>query len=128
MVSLTKAEKIKLKEILTKSEDKEAKSILNKLNKEKKLKYAYNKKEIVALLKKAYKEKKRVKINYYSLSSDEVKWRKVDIYQIGDDFIIAYCHLRDEERTFIIKRINQVAILDESYKSPNGWSPKSKVW
>jgi len=128
MVSLTKAEKMKLKEILTKSKEKEAKSILNKISKEKKLEYAYDKKDVRALLKTAYKEKKKVKIRYYSLSSDEVKWRVVDIYQIGNDFIIAYCHLRNEERTFVISRINQAAILDESYKIPKGWVSESRVW
>ena len=40
MVSLTKIEKQKLKEILAKSESKEAKNILNKISKEKKIKYA----------------------------------------------------------------------------------------
>ena len=72
--------------------------------------------------------KRKVKIKYYSLSSDETKWRTIDIYQIGDDFIIAYCHLREEERTFVISRINQAAILNESYKIPKGWTPESIVW
>ena len=128
MVSLTKTEKQKLKEILVKSEIKEAKKILNKINKEKKLKYAYDKKDVQALLKQAFKEKKNVKIRYYSLSSDEVKWRTVSIYQLGDDFIIAYCHLRGEERTFVTSRINQAAILDESYKIPKGRVSESRVW
>jgi len=127
MVSLTKVEKQKLKEILAKSESKEAKNILNKISNEKKLKYAYDKKEIKSLLKKAYQEKKKVKIRYYSLSSDEVKWRTVSIYQIGSDFIIAYCHLRNEERTFVTDRISQAAILDESYKIPRGWVSESRV-
>lgn len=128
MVSLTKSQKEKLKEILTKTKSKEAKDILKKISNEKKLKYAYDKKEIKALLKRAYKEKKKVKIRYYSLSSDEVKWRTVDIYQLGDDFIIAYCHLRDEERTFVTDRISRAALLDESYKIPKGWQPESIVW
>ena len=128
MVSLTKLQKVKLKEILAKTKSKEAKDILKKIKNEKKLKYAYDKKEIKSLLREAYKEKKRVKIRYYSLSSDEVKWRKVDIYQIGDDFIIAYCHLRNDERTFVIPRINQAALLDERYKIPKGWTPESRVW
>jgi len=128
MVSLTKIEKQKLKEILAKSESKEAKNILNKISKEKKIKYAYDKKEIRALLKQAYKEKKNVKIRYYSLSSDEVKWRTVSIYQLGSDFIIAYCHLRNEERTFATDRISQAAILDESYRIPKGWVSESRVW
>ncbi len=128
MVSLTKIEKQKLKEILAKSETKEAKDILNKISKEKKIKYAYDKKEIRALLKQAFKEKKNVKIRYYSLSSDEVKWRTVSIYQLGSDFIIAYCHLRNEERTFVTDRISQAAILDESYRIPKGWVSESRVW
>src|SRR3989344_5966189 len=128
MVSLTKIEEQKLKEILSKSESKEAKNILSKISKEKKLKYVYDKKEIRALLKQAFKEKKNVKIRYYSLSSDEVKWRTVSIYQLGSDFIIAYCHLRNEERTFITDRISQASILDESYKIPKGWVSESRVW
>jgi predicted DNA-binding transcriptional regulator YafY len=128
MVSFTKYQKDKLKEILAQSKDKEAKEIIKKIDSEKKLKYAYDKKDIKALLRKAFKEKKNIKIRYYSLSSDEVKWRTVSIYQLGSDFIIAYCHLRDEERTFVTDRISQAAILDESYKIPNGWEPESIVW
>ena len=118
MVSLTNVEKSKLKEILTKSNDKEAKEILKKINKDEKKKYVHNKKEIKNLLKQAFEEKKKVKIRYYSLSSDEVKWRVVSIYQFDQEFIIAYCHLRNEERTFIIDRISKASILDERYKIP----------
>jgi len=127
MVSLTKSEKVKLKKVLSKSKDKEAKRILDKINNEKRLKYVYEPKEIHSLLKKAYKQRKNVKIRYYSLSSNEVRWRKVSIYQIGSDFIVAFCHLRGEERTFVTSRISQAAILDESYKIPKDWEPESIV-
>jgi len=128
MVSLTKTEKNKLKEILNKSRDKEAREILRKINEEKKQKYVYDLKDVQALLKKAYKQKKKVKIRYYSLSSDEVKWRTVSIYQFDPDFIIAYCYLRNEERTFVTDRISRATILDESYKVPKGWKPESIVY
>src|SRR3989344_2734371 len=128
MVSLTKEEKQKLKEILVKSEVKEAKNILKKISKEKKLKYVYDQKEISALLRRAYQNKKKIKIRYYSLSSDEVTWRKVAIYQFDSDFIIAFCYLRNEERVFKTARISQVALLDENYKIPKDWTPESKVW
>ncbi len=128
MVSLTKAQKNKLREILAESNDKEAKGILKKLNKEKRRKYAEDKKDIQALLKRAFKEKRDVKIRYYSLSSDEVKWRTVSIYQLGSGFIIAFCHLREEERTFVTDRISKAAILDEPYKIPKGWEPESIVY
>ncbi|MBI2630051.1 WYL domain-containing protein [Candidatus Pacearchaeota archaeon] len=127
MVSLTKTEKQKLKRILSKSKYKDAKDILRKMNNEKRLKYAYDRKDIISLLRKAYKEKKKVKIRYYSLSSDEVKWRIVDIYKLDSEFVIAFCHLRQEERTFVINRINQAAILDESYKVPKDWISESRV-
>ena len=128
MVSLTKNQKEKLKEILAKTKSKEAKEILKKISSEKKLKYVYDKKEINALLKKAYQKKNKVKIRYYSLSSDEVKWRKVAIYQLGSDFIIAFCYLRNGERVFKTARISQAAILEEFYKIPKGWSHESIVY
>lgn len=127
MVSLTKSEKIKLKKVLIELKDNESKEILRKINKEKKQKYVYDLNDVRALLKRAYKEKKVVKIRYYSLSSDEVKWRKISIYQFDKDFIVAYCHLRNEERTFVARRISQATMLDESYKIPNGWKPESIV-
>ena len=127
MVSLTKSEKDKLKQILAKTKDKDAKKILRKINQEKRQKYVYSLRDIQKLLKKAYEEKKKVKIRYYSLSSDEVRWRKVSIYQFDPDFIIAYCYLRNEERTFVINRISQATILDEGYKIPKGWKPESIV-
>lgn len=128
MVSFTKSEKEKLKDILSKSKDKKAKEILNKINNEKRLKYVEDKKDIWTLLKQAFKEKKKVKIQYHSLSSDEVRWRIVSIYQLGSDFIVAFCHLRNEERTFVMDRISRATILDEKYKIPKGWEPESIVW
>lgn len=83
--------------------------------------------EIKRLLRKAFKEKRSVKIKYYSLSSDEVKFRVVDVYQMYNDCIIAFCHLRNEERTFVIDRINQSKLLDEKYEIPNGWEPESII-
>ena len=117
-----------MKEILVQSKENKVKNILSKIDNEKKLKYAYDKKEIKTLLRIAYREKKKVKIRYYSLSSGETKWRRVAIYQLGSDFIIAFCYLRNGERTFVIDRISQVALLDESYKIPKGWKPESIVY
>ena len=72
----------------------------------KKLRYEKEHKEIKKILRKAYKDKRNIKMKYYSLSSDETRFRVVSIYQMGKDYIIAYCHLRNGERTFIINRIN----------------------
>ncbi|MEK6974518.1 MAG: WYL domain-containing protein [Nanoarchaeota archaeon] len=127
MVSFTKSQKKRLKQILTKFKDKEAKEILEKITKRKNNKYVYDLKSIKDLLKKAYEQRKCAKIKYYSLSSDEIRWRKISIYKFDPNFIIAYCHLRNEERTFVISRISQATILDNSYKIPKGWKPGSIV-
>lgn len=127
MVYFTKSEKDKLNEILVKSKDKKIKKILRKIKEEKRLTYVYNLNDIRLLLKKAYNQKKKVKIRYYSLSSDEVKWRTVSIYQFDKDFIIAYCHLRNGERVFRTQRISQATMLDEGYSIPKGWKPENNV-
>ena len=59
--------------------------------------------------------------------SDEVTNRIIDVYQLHDDCVIAYCHLRNDERVFRIDRINKAAILDEKYKIPKGWEPESII-
>lgn len=43
------------------------------------------------------------------------------------DCIIAFCHLREEERTFVVDRINKAALLDEKYKIPKNWTPESII-
>ncbi len=127
MVSLTKTEKDKLKEILAKSKDKEAKVILDKINNEKRLKYVYDRKRIRELLTKAKNEKRKVKIKYYSPHSDEHTTRIIDIYQVYINSIIGFCHLRDEERTFAIERINAVAMLDKNFTITKNWTPESII-
>ena len=79
-------------------------------------------------LRKAFRNKVNIKTKYYSLSSDEVKWRVISIYRIGQDFVQGYCHLRNEERTFVIDRIRSAIVQEEPYELPSNWKPKSKVW
>ena len=69
-----------------------------------------------------------MKIKYYSLSSDEVKWRIVSIYKLENDFMIAFCHLRNGERTFVKDRIRSAIIQEEKYQIPTNWQPQCKVW
>lgn len=128
MVYLTKKEAEKITKELSNTQNKEIKQILEKIGSpEKRLTYFYDKREIKLLLKKAFKEKRKVKIQYYSFSSDEVTNRVIDIYQLHDDCVVAYCNLRNEERTFKIRSINKVALLDEKYKILRNWSPESII-
>ena len=86
-----------------------------------------SKTDINRLLKRAFKEKRKVKIRYYSPHSDESTTRIVDIYKIYNGVIACLCYLREDERNFVIDRINSAIILDEKYTIPKNWSPESII-
>ncbi|MEK6829479.1 MAG: WYL domain-containing protein [Nanoarchaeota archaeon] len=128
MVYLNKKETEKVIRELSKTKDKEIVDVVKKMKSpQKRINYAYDPKEIKLLLRKAFKEKRKIKINYYSLSSDEVTSRVIDIYQLHDDCVVAYCNMRKEERTFVIKRINKATLLSENYFIPKDWKPESII-
>lgn len=69
---------------------------------------------------KAIREKRRIVINYHSLSSNETRERKVDPYHIynfqGVWYFCGYCHLRKEIRDFALDRIVSLNILNEKFE------------
>ncbi|MBI2145314.1 WYL domain-containing protein [Candidatus Woesearchaeota archaeon] len=79
------------------------------------------------LLKKAFEHKKSLKITYYSPHNNEHTTRVIDVYKIWKSAITAFCHLRNEERTFVIARISSVTLLKTRYKIPRGWQPQSII-
>ena len=127
MVYLSKEDAKKIIQELSKTKNEELLKIVNKMKHPKKTIYVREKSEIRRLLKKAFREKKKVKIKDYSLSSDEVNNRIIGVYQMHKDCIIAYCYLRNEERTFVIDRIISAIILNEKYNIPKNWSPGSII-
>ena len=128
MVYLSRKDADKIVRELSKIKNKEVGSIIKKLKyPEKKGVYVYGNSEIKKLLKKAFEEKRKVKIRYYSPHSDENTTRIIDIYKIYMNSITSYCHLRKEERTFNIGRINSASTLDERYSIPKGWSSESII-
>ncbi len=128
MVYLTKKEVEKVTKELSKNKNKQIKGIIKKLKSpEKKRIYVTSRVDINRLLKKAFNEKRKVKIRYYSPHNDENTTRVVDIYKIYNGVITVFCHLREDERNFVIDRINSVAILDEKYSIPKGWTPESII-
>lgn len=128
MVQLNKSEAREIVKALLNNENEAIKRIIEKMEtKSQRPSYIYGNAEIRAILRKALKEKRKVKIRYYSLSSEKTTNRIVDISQLGKDHMIAYCNLREEERVFAIKRIGRAAIMNESYSIPKGWSPQSII-
>ncbi len=128
MVRKQKKDAKKVVKELSKVKKKEIMKIIKKIKSAKRAAYVRSQPEVEELLKRAFKEKKGVKINYYSLSSDEVRNRIIDIYQMHENCIVAYCHLRNDERTFVIDRINKATLLKEKYTIPKNWSPESIIF
>jgi len=128
MVYLTKKDANKIIKQLSNSRNKEIKEVIKKLKSSEKRKiYVNNNTAIKKLLQKAFDEKRKIKIRYYSPHSDEFTTRVIEIYQINTNSIITYCYLRDDERVFVIERIRSAAILDEKYSIPKNWSPESII-
>ena len=46
--------------------------------------------KIMKLLIEAFKQRRKVKIRYYSLSSDEIRYRIIDIYQMHNDCFLPF--------------------------------------
>lgn len=65
----------------------------------------------------------RVEITYYVVARDETTRRKVDPYgltfRFGAWYLIGYCHLRGDVRTFGVDRIKSIRVLhDEHFQYP----------
>lgn len=79
-------------------------------------------KDIRHILERAYKERKSAEIDYVTHSPDFRKSdsakniRLIDIYSINQNFIEAYCHLRQATRIFKINRILKAKVSDHSYR------------
>jgi len=76
----------------------------------------------------AIRDKKRILINYYTISSGERKQRKVDPYHIynyqGVWYFFGYCHFRREIRDFALDRIEKVEVLKENFTMPDNFNIK----
>ena len=70
----------------------------------------------------------RILIRYHSFARIESD-RKVDplalSYRWGNWYLIGYCHLRRELRTFRIDRITKCQVLKERFERPEDFDPKA---
>jgi len=86
-----------------------------------------NEKTISSILQEAFKNRERIEIEYISSTArsgeDFRKRRKVDIYSFGDFYFEAFCHLRNELRTFRVDRVLNVKMTNQSYTIPNDYVP-----
>ncbi len=82
--------------------------------------------ELITELEKAIEAGKRLQIEYNSLADSETRERKLDPYNLilknGACYLVGYCHLREDIRTFRIDRINDYMVLKETYERPENFS------
>jgi predicted DNA-binding transcriptional regulator YafY len=68
----------------------------------------------------------RLHIKYYAPTGDEVTERDIDVYHLadirGDWYAVAWCHLRNDLRTFALSRMSNCRLLDKTYTIPSDFS------
>src|SRR5690606_22591095 len=76
----------------------------------------------LTILSEAIRAKNSVRTEYFSFSSGESRDRFLDPYHLrfhGDAwYCIAYCHLREEVRTFAVQRMHQLT------RTQRRWQPQ----
>ena len=79
--------------------------------------------KIINKVNQAAMECRRIEMIYKPLRSKRDILRKIDPYKIwffeGTIYIIGFCHLRNEIRTFVIDRIKILRLTDEKFNPPD---------
>ena len=82
--------------------------------------------EMLNQLSKVLPKRERVEMIYQSLRSSRESRRKVDPYALrfldGTIYLIGFCHLRGEVRTFVVDRIKLVRATGEAFDIPQDFS------
>jgi predicted DNA-binding transcriptional regulator YafY len=78
--------------------------------------------EVLNTIKDAALNHRTVEMVYFTMGRKKKTQRKVDRYRIlffnGTFYVIGYCHLRKDCRTFALERIKMLTMTDESFKVP----------
>src|SRR3989338_7899731 len=69
-------------------------------------------------INKAFNDKLRLEMEYFSMQEEAAVKRKIDIYAKNSKYIVGYCHFRNNIRKFRLSRIVKAKITDEPYKIP----------
>ena len=80
-------------------------------------------KGIINSINEAALKRKSVEMVYFTMRSRKEGKRKVDPYNMvffnGTFYVIGYCHLRKDVRTFALERIRMLRVTDESFMVPD---------
>ncbi|HEX7561590.1 MAG TPA: WYL domain-containing protein, partial [Candidatus Humimicrobiaceae bacterium] len=82
--------------------------------------------EMFSLIYEASIAKKQLLLSYYGIDTKDTTERMVDPYafklNFGIWYLIGFCHLRGEIRTFRIDRIRQSEVLNKSFDIPENFN------
>jgi len=82
--------------------------------------------EIINRLSHVLPQRFRVEIAYLPLNAEKETVRKVDPYKLwffeGTIYLIGFCHLRGEVRTFVLDRIRMLRQTNETFRNPDGFN------
>ncbi len=81
---------------------------------------------IFSKIYKAHMERKIINVEYFTMGREETLLRKIDPYALkfrfGLWYLIGYCHIRDEIRTFRIDRVKVVEITEDTFNIPGDFN------
>ena len=83
--------------------------------------------EAFELIHGAVAERRRVVIEYRSVSADDYRERTIDPLGLSfrrSWYVVAFCHRRREVRTFKLNRVRSCRLTGESFEPPAGFSVK----
>ncbi|MFH1016790.1 MAG: WYL domain-containing protein [Pseudomonadota bacterium] len=87
--------------------------------------------DVVQTLNQAILQKKTVKCVYFALYRNKKTRRKIDPYSLrfhdGGIYLIGYCHLRKDIRTFALQRIQEIEVTDRPFTMAEGFSVQDYV-
>ena len=82
-------------------------------------------------LRQAIRESRRIQIRYQSASRLNPETRQLDPYalafQWGWWYVVGFCHTRRELRTFRLDRIQELAVLKETFQAPVGFDARAFI-
>jgi proteasome accessory factor C len=84
---------------------------------------------MLAELRDATANRRRLKITYYSFGRDELSEREIDPYVVfgalGNWYVSAHDQASGEQRVFRVDRIKEMAVTEDTFALPEGFDPTS---
>ena len=82
---------------------------------------------MLAELREAIANRRRLRITYYSFGRDEISERKIDPYVVfgalGNWYVSAHDHASGEDRVFRVDRIKEMSATEQTFEQPEGFDP-----